>query len=204
MAIWERSLKVTVNEDFFIGLGYATPNPTGQLSLATPYSFSGATAYFQANYTSDPTSPSIVTLSSVPALSTTTTGIQTLPTGSIIVASTAGFSSSGTIYVTTSAGVVPVTYTNLASAPARFTGCVGGSGTTTVGGLVSQTLPNITFSYGTVQSVQSGFINISIPHTMTVNFPPGEWYYDLLIVQGTLQDYYAAGAFLVAPSVARV
>jgi hypothetical protein len=59
----------------------------------------------------------------------------TLPQATITVDSTTGFPASGTIYVTTSAGVQTVTYTG--TTPTTFTGCAGGTGTMSTGGLVS-------------------------------------------------------------------
>lgn len=60
---------------------------------------------------------------------------QTLPQTTINVASTAGFPSSGTIAVVTSAGTVPVTYTGITGT--SFTGCSGGTGTMSTGGFVN-------------------------------------------------------------------
>jgi len=58
-----------------------------------------------------------------------------LPQDPITVGSTAGFPTSGTIYVTTSAGVEAVTYTGTTGTD--FTGTSGGTGTMSTGGLVS-------------------------------------------------------------------
>ena len=60
---------------------------------------------------------------------------QTLPQPTINVASTAGFPSSGTIAVATSAGTVPVNYTGITAT--SFTGCTGGTGTMSTGGFVN-------------------------------------------------------------------
>lgn len=205
-AIWpNKALLVNQNEDAFFSLGYATPQnaPIPSLQAATPYNFSGATAYMSVYSSDDPGSQQILTLSSVPGLNTTTSLAQTLPTGTIYVASVAGFTTSGTIYVVTTTGTVPVAYTGVSGGNA-FTGCTGGTGQTSIGGLVTQTLPSIYFSYGSVKGVQSGFINITIPNTITIGLPPGVWYYDLLVCQGILQDYYASGPFTVSGTVARV
>jgi predicted outer membrane repeat protein len=61
---------------------------------------------------------------------------QTLPFATINVASTAGFTSAGSLLVTTSAGVQVVAYTGLTAT--SFTGCSGGTGTMTTGGSVTQ------------------------------------------------------------------
>ena len=61
---------------------------------------------------------------------------QTLPQGTINVASTTGFPASGTILVTTTAGVQTVTYT--ATTPTLFTGCTGGVGEMMTGGSVGE------------------------------------------------------------------
>ena len=60
---------------------------------------------------------------------------QTLPQATINVVSTAGFPSSGTIAVVTTAGTVPVNYTGIT--PTSFTGCTGGTGTMSTGGFVN-------------------------------------------------------------------
>jgi len=59
---------------------------------------------------------------------------QALPQGTINVASTVGFAASGTIYVTTSSGAQIVTYTGTTGT--SFTGCSGGGGTMSTGGVV--------------------------------------------------------------------
>lgn len=69
--------------------------------------------------------------------STTTTGVQTLPTGTINVTSTTGFPSSGYLLINTTNGLVKVQYTNT-SGGNSFTGCTGGTGNTSNGGLVAQ------------------------------------------------------------------
>lgn len=57
-----------------------------------------------------------------------------LPTGTINVASTTGFPASGTLLVTTSLNTRLVSYTGVTGT--SFTGCLGGSGTMSTGGLV--------------------------------------------------------------------
>lgn len=61
---------------------------------------------------------------------------QSLPQGTINVASAAAFLSAGTLRVTTNAGVQTVTYTGKTAT--SFTGCSGGTGTMATGGAVAQ------------------------------------------------------------------
>jgi hypothetical protein len=63
-----------------------------------------------------------------------------LPQAIINVASTTGFPSSGTLFVTTNTGIQTVTYTNT-SGGNQFTGCAGGNGLMSTGGLVTNTTP---------------------------------------------------------------
>jgi len=58
-----------------------------------------------------------------------------LPTGTINVAATTGFSTSGTIFVVTGAGTQTVTYTG--TTLNTFTGCTGGTGTMSTGNAVT-------------------------------------------------------------------
>lgn len=58
-----------------------------------------------------------------------------LPIGTINVASTTGFSTSGTISVVTSLGTQTVTYTGITAT--TFTGCTGGTGVMSTGGAVT-------------------------------------------------------------------
>lgn len=58
-----------------------------------------------------------------------------LPQGTINVASTTGFPSSGTIFVTTAAGYQTVTYTGVTGT--SFTGCTGGTGAMSTGGVIA-------------------------------------------------------------------
>jgi len=60
---------------------------------------------------------------------------QSLPQATINVASTTGFPSSGTIFVTTAAGLQTVTYTGTTGT--TFTGCSGGTGAMSTGGAVT-------------------------------------------------------------------
>lgn len=60
---------------------------------------------------------------------------QSLHQSTINVASTAGFASSGIIYVATSSGNQVVTYTGMTGT--SFTGCAGGTGTMSTGGTVT-------------------------------------------------------------------
>ena len=78
----------------------------------------------------------------ITAVSTTTIGTLsnglTLPQ-TTIYATTVGTPTSGTLYVTTSAGVQTVTYTGTGTAGGHqyFSGCSGGTGTMTTGGLIT-------------------------------------------------------------------
>jgi titin len=71
---------------------------------------------------------------------------DSLPAGTIDVASTTGFAGSGTILVTTSAGTQTVTYTG--TTPTSFTGCSGGTGVMGTGGAVTIPPIPVTFSGG--------------------------------------------------------
>lgn len=70
-------------------------------------------------------------------LGSTTTGVQTLPTGTINVASTTNFPASGQVNIATTAGVQLVTYTGGGGGGTTLTGCTGGTGNTSVGGIVA-------------------------------------------------------------------
>jgi hypothetical protein len=78
----------------------------------------------------------IVSIAAFTSVSTTTTGIQTLPTSTINVTATASFPSTGFILVVTSNGPQVVQYTGT-SGGNSFTGCTGGTGSTSVGGAVT-------------------------------------------------------------------
>lgn len=60
-----------------------------------------------------------------------------LPTGTINVVSTTGFPSSGTMFVQSSTASHLITYTGVTAT--TFTGCTGGNGTLSTGGVVSST-----------------------------------------------------------------
>lgn len=62
MALWNRSIGVTQNSDDSFIFGFGTADPSGQLSLTTPYSFVGGTFEFTASLTSDPTSTQLIQL----------------------------------------------------------------------------------------------------------------------------------------------
>lgn len=93
-----------------------------------------------------------------------------LPQATINVASTTGFPTSGTIYVTTGAGVQTVTYTGVTAT--TFTGCSGGTGTMSTGGFVG---PNCTIA----EDCKAGLVSL-VKHTatgtyvfqLTAPFPP--------------------------------
>jgi len=94
--------------------------------------------------------------------STTTTAVQSLPTGSITVASTAGFPSSGILRIVsnvaagsgTAQSVQTVAYTSIDAT--HFLGCTGGVGNTFVGGSVTSLpggLTTLSQSFGTVDNI---------------------------------------------------
>jgi hypothetical protein len=95
------------------------------------------------------TTDEIISIGAITA-NTTTIGITSngvsLPTGTINVASTAGFATSGTLLVTTGSGAQIVTYTGT-SLGTQFTGCSGGVGVMATGGpvvsLFTVTLPSL-------------------------------------------------------------
>lgn len=62
MALWNRNITVTQNEDDPFVFGFGTADPSGQLSLTTPFSFVGGSFEFTASYTSDPTSTQLIQL----------------------------------------------------------------------------------------------------------------------------------------------
>ena len=135
MAIWNRSLEVTQDQDYTFTLGYAMADPSGQLSLSIPYNFTGCTAALSVYSTSDVTSTNYFTL----------------------------------------------------------TGTYGTTGTA----------PCINFGVGFVGVVNVGNIIILLDHATTASLPSGELYYDLLVRNGNQNTYYAAGPFIVTPSVTR-
>lgn len=70
-----------------------------------------------------------------------------LPQATINVVSTAAFTTSGQIYVTSSAGVQIISYTGTNAT--QFTGCTGGTGTLSTGGAVGQVQSPIVITTGT-------------------------------------------------------
>lgn len=64
MAVWSRSFALEQNADVPFLLGFATPDPSGNPQLATPYNFTGYTARFAAMQSADPTSPQFFMLTS--------------------------------------------------------------------------------------------------------------------------------------------
>lgn len=88
----------------------------------------------------------VIMISTSTGLTTAITTGTSLPNGTINVASTAGFPSSGAILVTSSTGVQAVVYTSTTGT--SFTGCTGGTGTVSVGATVvsaiNVNLPQIT------------------------------------------------------------
>lgn len=69
-----------------------------------------------------------------------------LPQATINVASTTGFSTTGTIFVVTGAGTQTVTYTGTTGT--TFTGCTGGTGTMSTGGAVTAATINVASTTG--------------------------------------------------------
>lgn len=95
-----------------------------------------------------------------------------LPTGTINVASTSGFPTSGTILVATNAGIQTVTYTGTTGS--TFTGCTGGTGTMSTNNPVTASiaLPTGTLNVSTTSGfATSGTIFICTPAgRQTVNY----------------------------------
>jgi hypothetical protein len=90
-----------------------------------------------ANISADGSATMAIGVATNLAGNTTTTGVQALPTGTINVAagSTAGFGSTGIALITTSSGVQIVKFTGTGAT--TLTGCTGGAGNTSNGGLVT-------------------------------------------------------------------
>jgi hypothetical protein len=61
-AIWIKPLKVLQNEDYSKTLGFASQDPSGNLSLATAINFTGMTAKLQVYEAPTPNSTLILTL----------------------------------------------------------------------------------------------------------------------------------------------
>jgi len=129
VAIWNRPFEVFQNEDTPFVLGFASADPSGLLSLAVPYSFTGTTVKFTARYTSSPTSTLLVQLTS------------------------------------------------------------GGGG--------------ITFGSATIGGASVGTVNFTIPNAVTVTMPVGQFYCDLLWINGSQQTYLAQGPFIVNATAGR-
>jgi hypothetical protein len=87
VAVWSRAIEVEQDADVPLVFGFASADPSGQLSLAVPYSFAATTDEFTASYTSDVTSPQLIQL-------TSTSGAITFGTATI------GGASVGTISFT--------------------------------------------------------------------------------------------------------
>jgi len=95
-----------------------------------------------------------------------TSNLQTLPQGTINVASTAGFTAAGTLLILSSTGVQTVTYTGTTGT--TFTGAVGGTGTIITGSIVGQTNQSTTIAAGSNNiALPTGTINVA----STVGFP---------------------------------
>lgn len=126
----------------------STTNPLYNSGCFNITGFDTGTNSYQLDYRSG------TTLNGSNNISPTSNGIA-LPTGTINVYTTTGFTGSGTIIVTTSAGPQTVTYTSTNST--QFLGCSGGTGTMNTQNLVVQ---QVTLPQGT----------INVPST--ANFPP--------------------------------
>jgi len=108
----------------------------GTSSLNTPGGFASTTpSNFPANFTGIATT-----------IAAGSNGVS-LPQGTINVASTTNFPTSGTIFVYTSTGTQTVAYTGL-NAGTQFTGCTGGTGTMSTGNNVTSTSINAMGSDG--------------------------------------------------------
>lgn len=154
--------QLSINTDnYFVGTlsdGY-TVN-VGQASSQFQFKLKGSSTPFgQFNMVGSPTGTWVGTTIAAGSNSVA------LPTGTINVASTVGFPSSGTIFVTTATTTATVTYTGTNAT--QFTGCSGGSGTMATGGsigqftgtiLTEQTLP--TNNYTGTTSSASGTITL--------------------------------------------
>lgn len=99
---------------------------------------------------------------------TTANSGQTLPVATINVTSTAGFPTSGTIYVVTTVGPQTVTYTGVT--PTSFTGCSGGTGSTTGAAPIG----SVASAGGGVACGPNRIVSaISSTRIITTNFPHG-------------------------------
>ena len=58
----------------------------------------------------------------------------------------------------------------------------------------------IAFSTAIVNGTTYGVYSFTIPHSVTVNFPVGEFFYGLLWVQSAMNSLLQSGPFLVSPS----
>ena len=113
-----------------------------------------------------------------------------LPTATINVASTAGFPTSGTIYVITTAGVQTVNYTGTNAT--QFTGCTGGTGTMNTGNAVSAV------AAGGVACGQNRILTATgNPPLITTQFPHGLSTGELVAIQsGSGFGIYGIGSNL--------
>jgi hypothetical protein len=100
-----------------------------------------------------------------------------LPQGTINVASTTGFSTSGSLTIETTTGTQTVTYTGTTAT--TFTGCAGGSGTMSTGGLVRAVVRTTVAVASNGSVLPQATINVA----STSNFP----------TSGSLNVYTSAG-----------
>jgi hypothetical protein len=156
----------------FVAIGGLSPSPatlTITITAGGPLGCGGATFSFALN--GGP--PQY-------AATTTITGDQTLPAGTLKVASVAGFTVGGTVIVASSAGVQEVTYTALQASPPALLGCTGGAGALSDGAAVN--LPYNTYGSATVTPTgfvsppQQGFcFSFEGTYRTLFTFPPGAY-----------------------------
>ena len=126
-------------------------------------------AYYQNQAKNNGTSPAVT-------VSTTATSASALPTTTILVASTAGFSMPGSLLVTTTAnGVQTISCTG--NTLTSFTGCTGGTGTLPIGANVVESL-DTNYSGGILQTVGAPiryWLLPNAPNTTDNNNAKGEF-----------------------------
>jgi uncharacterized phage protein gp47/JayE len=96
------------------------------------------------------------------AASTTLNGNHTLPTGTITVVSTSGFTATGSISI----GAQTVAYTGVTAT--TFTGCTGGTGTFTSGTVVTQGTTTV-IPVGTIVAASTVDPDAEVPRFTTLN-----------------------------------
>jgi hypothetical protein len=61
LAIWNRTFEICQNQTEFFTLGFASADPSGQLSLAVPYNFNSGSFEFTACFNNNPASGTLFT-----------------------------------------------------------------------------------------------------------------------------------------------